>query len=78
MYKYVLVVLVSLLMTACKSDDEKRAVWLSQCQGSGFTVQQCAFLLAQKSDSGDDSAAMAAAGFAVGMASTSVAISARR
>lgn len=69
-----LIILLPLLLCACKSEEEKRSEWITNCSQNEFTVKQCGVLytIVKSSSDASDSAAAASvmSGAAMGMTGT--------
>jgi hypothetical protein len=63
-----LILLLPLILCACKSEEEKRSEWIAQCAQADFTVKQCGVLYSIAKSSSDASDAAAASSMMSGAA----------
>lgn len=72
MSKYIILICTLTLLTACKTEEEKRAEWIKICSANDFTEKQCGvlYLIAKGVSDANDSADMAAinSSIAIGLA----------
>jgi len=66
-----LILVIPLILCACKSEEATRAEWIAQCSQADFTVKQCGVLYSIAKSSSDASDAAVASsvmsGAAMGM-----------